>query len=309
MVLSDRVMQRIKEIVSNEHRPVSLLDFLPSFETDGKEYSMKYGTLRNILSRLRSTHQIQIAFKTKQTFYTLPGITFGRSKTMTPYHTGVPSPSSSSSSAAADNDLLYRLIQDLPIGKNALHDIHLRFNIQGIWSLLSARDSFKINSFSKDIRLPVWELRGLSIKTTVHHKDTVSVVVGGSDYPIAVDFNGIIRLSNALTSVEERLSNLIREYSTSRGKQEVRFVPDHLGWIVTMWHFGVDGLTEFTGKRFECMWEVGQNVIIRAYTKDFRNGKKHVRLEKQEYPRTSLACAIEEKLNSSTRTYPMMEDK
>ena len=81
----DIVMQRVKEIVSNEHRPVSLLDFLPSFEVEGNVYHMKYGTLRNIISNLRSTRQIQIAFKTKQTFYTLPGITFGRSKMMTPY--------------------------------------------------------------------------------------------------------------------------------------------------------------------------------------------------------------------------------
>ena len=167
---------------------------------------MKYGTLRNILSDLKGTRQIQIAYKTKQTFYTLPGITFGKSNMMTRYHTGVPSSSS-------DNDSLYRRILDLPIGKNALHDIHLRFNVKGIWSLLSAMGSFKINSFSKDIRLPVWEIRGLNIKTTVHHTDTVSVVVGASYRPIAVDFNGIIRLSNALTSVEERLTNLIQESS------------------------------------------------------------------------------------------------
>jgi hypothetical protein len=235
---------------------------------------------------------------------------------MTPYHTGVPS-SSSSSSATADNDSLYRLIQDLPIGKNALHDIHLRFNVEGIWSLLSAAGSFKINSFSKDIRLPVWEIRGLSIKTTIHHKDTVSVIVGASYHPIAVDFNGIIRLSNALTSVEERLSNLIQQESSMSsiaiGRQDGSglLVPDHMGWVVTMWHFGVDGLTEFTGEKFSCTWEVGQNVLTRAYTKDFRNGRTrtHIRLERQEYPRKSLACAIEEKLNSSTRTYPMMEDK
>jgi hypothetical protein len=296
--LSDRVMQRVKEIVSNEHRPVSLLDFLPSFEIEGKEYHVNYGTLRNILSSLRRTQQIKIDYKTKQTFYTLPGTTFGRTKMMTPYHTGVPS-------SSVDNDSLYRLIQDLPLGRKALHDIHLRFNLKGIWSVLSATGSFNINSFSKDIMLPVWELRRLSIKTTIHHKDTVSVVVAGSYYPVAVNFNGIIRLSNALTSVEERLSNLIREFvgSTATRKQDdgSLLVPDHMGWIVTMWHFGVDGLTEFTGEKFECTWEVGQNVIIRAYTKDFRNGKTHIRLERQEYPRRSLASAIEEKLNS-TRT-------
>jgi hypothetical protein len=299
MVLSDRVMKRINEIVSNEHRPVSLLDFLPSFEVEGKVYNMKYGTLRNIFSNLRRTHQIQIEHKTKQTFYTLPGMTFGKSKMMTPYHTGVPS------SSSTDNDSLYRLIQDLPIGRNALHDIHLGFNVEGIWSLLSATGSFKIDSFSKDIRFPVWEIRGLRFNTTVHHSDTVSVVVGGSYHPIAVDFSGIIRLSNALTSVEERLSNLIQQEfgmsSTATGKQDGSgrlVVPDHMDWIVTMWHFGSDGVTEYTGESFSCTWEVGQNALIRAYTKDFRNGKTHVRLERQEYPRRSLADAIEEKLSS-----------
>jgi hypothetical protein len=287
-------MRRIREIVSNEHRPVSFLDFLPSFEREGKEYHLKYGTLRNILSSLRRARQIQIDYKTKQTFYTLPGTTFGRQMTMTPYHMGVP-PSSS-----ADNDSIYRLIQNLPLGRNALHDIHLRFDLESIWSVLST--IFKIDSFSKDIRLPVWDIRGLSVKTTIHRTNTVSVVVGGSYHPIAVDINGIIRLSNALTSVEERLSNLIRETSRSTGKQGVgRLVPDHMGWIVTMWHFGVDGVTEYTGEKFSCMWEVGQHALIRAYTKDFRNGNTRIRLERQEYPHKTLAYAIEEKLNS-TRT-------
>ncbi|HYA83874.1 MAG TPA: hypothetical protein VEH06_10560 [Candidatus Bathyarchaeia archaeon] len=35
--------------------------------------------------------------------------------------------------------------------------------------------------------------------------------------------------------------------------------------------------------------------------KDFRSGKR-IRLEKQEYPRRSLADAIEEKLNSTRTT-------
>ncbi|MGC2575695.1 MAG: hypothetical protein WA364_29675 [Candidatus Nitrosopolaris sp.] len=264
MLLSDIVMQKIKEIVSNEHRPVSLLDFLPSFEVEGKEYHMKYGTLRNILSTLRRTRQIQIAFKTKQTFYTLPGITFGRGKMMTPYHTGVP-PSSSST----DNDSIYRLIQNLPFGRNALHDIHLRIPVEGIWRVLSTTGSFQIDSFSKDIRLPSWEIRGLRIRTTIHKTDTVSIVVAGSYHPIAVDINGTIRLSNALTSVEERLSTyLIQEsnmsLTTVKGIQDDGhlLVPDHMGWIVTMWHFGVDGVTEYTGEKFSCTWEVGQNALI-----------------------------------------------
>jgi hypothetical protein len=79
-----------------------------------------------------------------------------------------------------------------------------------------------------------------------------------------------------------------------------------MGWIVTMWHFGVDGVTEYTGEKFSCTWEVGQNALIRAYTKDFRNGNTRIRLERQECPRKSLACAIEEKLYS-TRTSPIKD--
>ena len=104
------------------------------------------------------------------------------------------------------------------------------------------------------------------------------------------------------TSIEERLSNLIKESSRSSttGKEDDgRLVPDHMGWIITMWHFGVDGRTEYTGEKFSCTWEVGQNALIRAYTKDFRDGRTRIRLEKQEYPRRSLTHAIEEKLNSS----------
>jgi hypothetical protein len=108
--------------------------------------------------------------------------------------------------------------------------------------------------------------------------------------------------------VEEILSPSVRESimsSTTTGKQDDGrlLVPDHMGWIATMWHFGVDGVTEYTGEKFSCTWEVGQNALIRAYTKDFRSGKTQIRLERQEYPRKSLAYAIEEKLNSTAATF------
>ncbi len=55
-------------------------------------------------------------------------------------------------------------------------------------------------------------------------------------------------------------------------------VPCHMGWTVTLWHFGIDGVTEYAGEKFSCTWEVAQNSLIRAYTKDFRNGKTRIRL-------------------------------
>lgn len=247
--MASAVIHRIRQIVADEHRPVSCLDFLPSFTVEGKEYHLEYGTLRNILSRLRRIGQIQIVYKTKQTFYTLPGVSFNRSKitAMTPYHTGV--------SQFGQDASIYRLIQNLPLGRHALHDIHLRFKLRSIRSTLAASSIPKIDSFSKDIRLPAWEIRGLTLRTTIHRTDTVSVVVGGSYNPIAVDFNGIIRLSNSLTVVEERLSANIHECSNGKG---TLIVPCHMGWTVTLWHFGIDGVTEYAGEKFSCTWEVAQ---------------------------------------------------
>ena len=44
-----------------------------------------------------------------------------------------------------------------------------------------------------------------TIKTIIHHTDTVSVIVACSLILVAVDLKGLLRLSNALTRVDERL--------------------------------------------------------------------------------------------------------
>jgi hypothetical protein len=114
---------------------------------------------------------------------------------------------------------IVKLIQDLPVERKALHDIHLRFESKGLWSLLSASSIYKPDSYSKDIRLLPLKAGGggIRIRTTVHSTDTVSVVVGCSLTPIAIDISGIIRLSNALTRVEERLSRVIEACYCNRG--------------------------------------------------------------------------------------------
>ena len=68
------------------------------------------------------------------------------------------------------------------------------------------------------------------------------------------------RLSNALTSAEERLLRYIECALSSLSS-----IPDHDSWIVTMWHFGSDSLDEYTDKEFEVAWEDGQNALLRIY--------------------------------------------
>jgi len=73
-------------------------------------------------------------------------------------------------------------------------------------------------------------------------------------------------------------------------------IPDHLSWIVTMWHFGMESITEYAGGKICASWEVGQHALIRAYTKDMKEQGTRIRLERQEYPAKTLLEAIEEKL-------------
>ena len=129
----------------------------------------------------------------------------------------------------------------------------------------------------------------------MHHTNTVSVIVGCSLRPVAVDVKGLIRLSNTLTRVEERLLRYIqcRPMSLSLSNP----IPDHNSWIVTMWHFGEDSSNGYNGETFEITWEDGENALMRIYTKDMKGGTR-IRKERQEYPNKRFDEAINEKLQA-----------
>jgi hypothetical protein len=302
--LDDAMDEHMAYIVFQEHRPFSYRDFL-HFEVDGREYKMKHGTFRNKISSLRKKGEVELSYVSGPAFYTLKNVQFRRPILMTGNHTGV---------SSYHNHPMVRLIQGLPMERKALHDIHLRFESKGLWSLLCTSSIYKPNSYSKDICLLPLKTGGTTIRTTVHSTDTVSVVVGCSLAPIAADISGIIRLSNALTRVEERLSRIIEACYCNRGIAQggqptmerrhmtLPHIPEHKDWLVTMWHFGVDASVEYTGEKFSATWEVGEHALIRAYSKEMI-GERHitkkrslVRLERQEYPRTSLQDALQEKL-------------
>ena len=190
-------------------------------------------------------------------------------------------------------------IDNLPPDKYALHDIRFRFKVDNLWaSIANNHTELKPNDISKDISLDPLLTHGLTIKTTIHHTDTVSVIVACSLNPVAVDLKGLVRLSNALTRVEERLLRYIecapRPLSLSSSSVSSP-IPDHESWVVTMWHFGYDSPNEYTGEEFEVAWEDGQNALFRIYTKDL-NGRTRIRRERHEYPNKRFGQAIGEKL-------------
>ena len=282
-------------LVFSEHRAFCFRDFL-QFEVDGKVYHMTPGTFRNKISRLRKSGEIEFAYNSGTAFYTLPGYRFG--KPMTPTHAEVNS---------IKIDRFVKLIQDLPMGNNGLHDIRLRFEVVGIWKFLSTyHPELPINNNSKDILLSTDNIDDILARVIVHRTDTVSVSLACSLWPLSADLSGIIRLSETLTRVEERIVRLLAAGISTVQGLEVKVactenishlrIPDYKTWIVTMWHFGADSLTEYSGDMFQVSWEVGQHVLVRAYAKIMKDKKIRIRTEMQEYPNKTLLDAVEEKI-------------
>jgi hypothetical protein len=294
-ILDDAMHKHIEYIVSTEKRPFSFIDFL-TFEVGQQHYKMSHGTFRNKISAMLKAKEIEIAYYSKQAFYTLSGVEF--TKQMTPDHTG----GTQSSSICSPQELrciknhpVYRVIQNIPFGKSALHDIRLRTTVDGIWHLLSHIPSLPMDANSKDILVIKEEINHLNFKVTVHRTDTVSVVIGCSYSPVAVDLSGVIRLSNALTVIHDRLERLVNERDGNPSPAII--IPNHMTWTVTMWHFGADSSVLYKGKSFHASWKVAENALIAFYSKVWKDGKCRIRGERQEYPRKPLNEALDEKLN------------
>jgi hypothetical protein len=293
--LNDVMLNHIQYIVFIEKRPFSYLDF-QRFRAQGKEHSMTHGTFRNKISRLVREGIAETEYRSSVTFYTLKGINFEKKKSMmtrsmTPNHMGVNSVIEPDSVIMANTDLMgspsptiFDIIKDIPLHENALHDIHYRFCVPDIWNILYLSKKHKPDAISKDITLHVLNTEQFRILTTVHRTDTVTVVIACSNAPVAVDTHGLIRLSNALTRVEERLSRVVDECgSLIPGGYETVPIPNNETWIVTMWHFGHDSLIEYSGQRFCTTWKEGENALIRVYSKNMKSNKV-VRSEEQQYP-------------------------
>ncbi len=298
--LDDVLWRTIKDFVELEHRPFSYVDVVEN----GVEISKT--NFRNKISKWLKAGKIESVYYSPQGFYNIKCA--DSIKSVTDDHTMVTSHLHNRHNYRhLTNDPVYRIIQNIPLGKRSVHDIRLIFSVNGIWSALCSK--YKPNERSKDLQLIPWPwiINDLNLKITVHSTDTVRIDVGCSYYPVAVDVDGVVRLSNALAVTRERLSHIIESCTNYQNSSST--VPDHMTWIVTMWHFGRDALIEYKGEKFYTSWEVGQHALIMAYIKEWTDGKKRLRIEKQEYPRKPLAEALEEKLNGVSIPDSLVDDK
>jgi hypothetical protein len=255
---------------------------------------MKDGTFRNNISKLRKAGEVELAFRSRPAFYTLPGKKF--SKTMTLDRMGVPDAVIDQSSLKSMP--IYNWLKNQPVEKQSLHNIRLRFESPGLWYVFSKMHPVLVNPDNKDIILPSSVYFDyLDVTVTIHHTDTVSIAISCSFRPIAVDVPDILPLCEALTRTEISLAGTGENYYGNNGSRPVMTIPRYTKWIVTMWHFGVDTINEYSGNEFEVTFGDGISDLYRLYTKHMKkDGNNRVRVEHQQYPNQEYADAIVRKL-------------
>ena len=74
----------------------------------------------------------------------------------------------------------------------------------------------------------------------------------------------MFKLSSSIARVEDRPQLLVDEYNAAsiqyRRQQYLSLkleskIPNHMSWIVKMWHFGRDALTSYSGEKFDIRWK------------------------------------------------------
>ena len=289
--LEDAMLKHIQNIVNNEYRPFSFRDLL-HFEVDGQTYNPSHGTIRNKLSKFSQEGKIELCYIDTIAFYSLPGKKFGKDKLMTGNTTDIIHYNTNKHELykAIRKHPLYNIIKDIVFGTKRLHDIHLSFQSKGLWKYLSAIDYYRKRTNSKKaIAFGYYPIeRYFSIQVMVQHTDTVNVIVGCSKNPIVCDYDGIMRLSDALTRIEERLSAVVNDpnnktFNAEYNPSEIK-IPNKDDWIITLWHLHRDSIEEYSGEKFHCSWKVAKNLFLRIYSKELKLNRNIIRLEIQENP-------------------------
>ena len=200
---------RIKEIAVLEERPFSFIDF-KSFVVDDVQYELKHGVIRNYLSELTRSGEIEFAYNSGIAFYTLPGRKF--SKHVTADHVGGKPIPLILQQLPIRGTPIYRWLKNRRFDKQALHDIRLTFEANGIWAIFNKKYPNLVDNDNRDLHLPsLTFFEYLDVGITIHHSDVLSISIGCSYRPIALDIPDILQLIEALTRVEIHLTNEIEK--------------------------------------------------------------------------------------------------
>ena len=268
--LDNAMKEHMAYLVYSEHKPFSYKDFR-YFEVNQKPYTMTHGTFRNKISKMIQIEEVELYIKSNPNFYTLKGCRFDNGKLITSNHTEV------LNTQKLIRHPLYQIIEGTPFGKRAVHDLHLTFKIEGSYNILLNNQELKkeINQYNKGIQFLYTDFDKFTVIISVYPTDTCKIVIGCSENPILLNFEGVNKLTTILCRIEERLSNLYVRSSIT--------MPKYNYWLITLWHIGKDSISEYSGEMFHCEWNLAEQMILRIYSKTI--GKKNiVRSEIQQNP-------------------------
>lgn len=274
--LDEAMREHMAYLVFVKHKPFYNKDFL-SFEVNGKLFGMTHGTFRNKISDMIKNDEAEIYTKSNPNFYTLKGCRFDNEKPMTGSHTE----DSKINTQKFIRHPLYQILKGTPFGERAVHDLHLTFKIQELYNALLNNTELreKINQYNKGIHVTYFNIDKFTIIISVYPTDTCKIVIGCSDNPILLNYEGVNKLATILCRIEERLSHLSINSSIK--------IPNYLYWIITLWHIGKDSISEYSGKMFHCEWKLAEQIILRIYSKTIEKNNK-VRIEVQQNPSINI---------------------
>ena len=99
------------------------------------------------------------------------------------------------------------MIKNLPMDRQAIHDIRCKFQAPDIYEAFSHTTTpFPKDDINCDIRLPYWNVNKAVVQVRIHKTDTVTVIVACSTLPFSFDYNGIMRFFNTLAATWGLLS-------------------------------------------------------------------------------------------------------
>lgn len=245
---------------------------------------MRHKTYRNKISKLIREGKVELDYKSLRAYHTLTGHKFGKSGTHHP--TGVIVP---------NNDPIYDMLNNLPMDKHSIHDIHLKFKAPDIYKHFENTPFPKYNK-NESIAVQSWTMNNAIAKVTINKNDTVNVIIGCILDPIPLDYDGIMRFFTILARSEGVLHGLTAMVNNYKIGNES--IPSYAKWIITRWDFGRDSLETYKGKKYEITVEDAKHRLNKIYTKDFGKRKGiRLRIERIETPRKTVIDAINEKLN------------
>jgi hypothetical protein len=262
-------------------QPFSFLDFTDKYT---------HGTIRNAFLRLKNLRLIRLYCRSFSAFYVLSSSKIKHfSKPMTVTHTG-------------GRHGVKRIKFDLDSLLDSLdwedvcrvHNVVFRFYVDGLYDYCLKKGTYPFNEKSKAITLPTvgWS-KGRILKPFLQCNGTVLAYLKCSNCPVEVSIEGLVSLASFLGGIRTRLVEL---NISSNPQSEPFIVPQVENWVVTQWHYGRDGIREFSGPALNVTFKTWCNKLARIYLKN-NNKLLKGRLEIIEVPRKPLPQVFEDKIN------------